>query len=361
MKNKDLFDQIKRQVALEAPDIQDRISLDSIRIGQRTEPKQRRIAFHGRLVMTVLILALLTVSSYFLFFQNNNQTVYALEGEVETISYQVLSGSMFLQNETSFDSVIPLSNVLLSEEETYFEQNQSLFSQSFAVLESLIGDRDQILFQAVASDQSQYQQKVLITLKDLNEQDVIYEVYFNQRIRKNVQSLSGMVSFQDTSFQFTYQRLQGTELSRIRIERDNQAILVVKHVTDQDTLRFRYEYMEGNEVARSFFLNVSKQENQVKAAMVLSVQGKLLTINMERRHDQSQSSLKATYRFLSNNQEVESGDIDLTSEYDEEVQKFQYRYQVRTRIGDIEKIQDIIENKPPRGNQPTRPNPPGRP
>jgi|GEM_PF-3500621 len=361
MRNKDLFDQIKRQVALEAPDIQDRISLDSIRIGQRTEPKQRRIAFHGRLVMTVLILALLTVSSYFLFFQNNNQTVYALEGEVETISYQVLSGSMFLQNETSFDSVIPLSNVLLSEEETYFEQNQSLFSQSFAVLESLIGDRDQILFQAVASDQSQYQQKVLITLKDLNEQDVIYEVYFNQRIRKNVQSLSGMVSFQDTSFQFTYQRLQGTELSRIRIERDNQAILVVKHVTDQDTLRFRYEYMEGNEVARSFFLNVSKQDNQVKAAMVLSVQGKLLTINMERRHDQSQSSLKATYRFLSNNQEVESGDIDLTSEYDEEVQKFQYRYQVRTRIGNIEKIQDIIENKPPRGNQPTRPNPPGKP
>jgi len=361
MKNKDLFDQIKRQVALEAPDIQDRISLDSIRIGQRTEPKQRRIAFHGRLVMTVLIFALITVSSYFLFFQNNNQTVYALEGEVETISYQVLSGSMFLQNETSFDSVIPLSNVLLSEEETYFEQNQSLFSQSFAVLESLIGDRDQILFQAVASDQSQYQQKVLITLKDLNEQDVIYEVYFNQRIRKNVQSLSGMVSFQDTSFQFTYQRLQGTELSRIRIERDNQAILVVKHVTDQDTLRFRYEYMEGNEVARSFFLNVSKQDNQVKAAMVLSVQGKLLTINMERRHDQSQSSLKATYRFLSNNQEVESGDIDLTSEYDEEVQKFQYRYQVRTRIGNIEKIQDIIENKPPRGNQPTRPNPPGKP
>ena len=361
MRNKDLFDQIKRQVALEAPDIQDRISLDSIRIGQRTEPKQRRIAFHGRLVMTVLIFALITVSSYFLFFQNNNQTVYALEGEVETISYQVLSGSMFLQNETSFDSVIPLSNVLLSEEETYFEQNQSLFSQSFAVLESLIGDRDQILFQAVASDQSQYQQKVLITLKDLNEQDVIYEVYFNQRIRKNVQSLSGMVSFQDTSFQFTYQRLQGTELSRIRIERDNQAILVVKHVTDQDTLRFRYEYMEGNEVARSFFLNVSKQDNQVKAAMVLSVQGKLLTINMERRHDQSQSSLKATYRFLSNNQEVESGDIDLTSEYDEEVQKFQYRYQVRTRIGNIEKIQDIIENKPPRGNQPTRPNPPGKP
>lgn len=361
MKNKDLFDQIKRQVALEAPDIQDRIAFDSIRIGQRTETNRVHFAFRNRFMMTVFILALLTVSSYFLFFQTNNPSVYALEGEVETISYQVISGSMFLQNETTFDSMIPLSHVLLAEEETYFEQNQSLFSQSFAVLESLIGDKDHIVFQAVASELSQYKQKVIMTLRDLNEQEVVYEIYFNQRIRKNIQSLSGMVAFQGTSFQFMYQRLQGTELSRIRIERDHQAILVVKHLSAQDTLRFRYEYMENNEVEKSFFLNVSKQDNQVKAAMTLSVQGKLLTINMERRQENQQAMLKATYRFMQNNQEVESGDIDLTSAFDDESQQFQYRFQVRSRVGNNEKIQDIIENKPPRGNQPTRPNPPGKP
>jgi hypothetical protein len=360
MKNKEVLQRIKEVALSQMPDVSHSISLETIRIpslSKRTNSKNR----FSKVSLSFLMLLIFGISSYFVFFSPTDQSVYALQSDTENYGYQILTGAMFLQSESPSNDIVPLSMQLLSEESTLFEDNIDTFNQSFAVLEGLIGAKEDITFQLLESDKPQYRQMIQVQLKSLQDEDIVYRIYLRKMLRRNIQQFEGLIEFSSSNYTFSFQRLSGQERTRIRIESSENTIIIIHQTTVNDTLRFRYDIMESDNVKRTITLDVLKEDNQITARMNTTLNGKSFQITIRKGMVQSTKVMEASYRFDEDEVDKESGDLEVTTVYDEASSQYRFQYHAQIRVNASVIVKEIIENRPPRGNAPTNPGNSNRP
>ncbi|MCK7484235.1 MAG: hypothetical protein MZU97_00825 [Bacillus subtilis] len=145
MNNKQLTSMLREKALQAMPEVFDKINLETAPIGIRPQPQRRFRPNLARFAASFLTLMVFGLASYFVFFAPTNNSVLALETDAETFGYQILSGAMFLESE-AVENAIPLSYSLLEEDASLFETNLDAFNQTFAVMESLIGIKSDMIF-----------------------------------------------------------------------------------------------------------------------------------------------------------------------------------------------------------------------
>ena len=128
-----------------------------------------------------------------------------------------------------------------------------------------------------------------------------------------------------------------------------------------DTLRFRYDIMESDDIKRTITLDVVKEDNQITARMNTTLNGKSFQIVIRKAIVQSTKIMEASYRFDEDDVDKESGDIEVSTVYDEASSQYRFQYHAQIRVNASVIVKEIIENRPPRGNAPTNPGNSNRP
>lgn len=353
MKKQDIVKQIREQANKEIPDVFARIPLQSTPVGVLSKPLKRMFV-HWRSLASAMVVVVFAVVSAFVFLSRENTSVYALETDAETFGYQILSGAMFLQNESSID-VEPLSYSLLDESSTLFEDNIDLFSETFAVLESLIGAKSDLAFTLRDSDDPSFAQAIEADVTTLDGESYVYTIYLNQKLRTRMSVLEGEIRFLESKYTFHYVKMTGMERSRLTIQ-NGMDTLVVSHQENQDeAMSFRYQWFQSGVSYRTVDLNLIKENQGIVAELSTMAGMNPLSIRMTRQTVDGVATLHTQYRF-GMGMGIETGDVDVIAEYDEVEAKVVYRMQGRVEKGGQNADVTTEQPRPGKGNA-TQPGP----
>lgn len=349
MNKHDIVRQLREQAAQEMPDVLSKINLQTAPIGVKSATP-RRLFPVWRSFASAMIVLVFAVATAFVFLSQENTSVYALETDAETFGYQILSGAMFLQNEPTID-VDPLSVTLLDESTTLFEDNIDLFNETFAVLESLIGAKDDLVFDLIESDDPDFAQAITAEVTTLDNETYVYTIYLNQTLKKRMSSFEGEIRFESSSYTFRYVRMTGMELSRLTIE-NGMDTLVVSHQENADqTMSFRYQWFQSGESYRMVNLNLIKEDGGIVADLSTVAGQTPLSIRMTKTMVEGVPTLRTQYRFGPNGS-VESGDVDVVAEYDEIEERVVYRMHGQVQINGQNQDVATEQPRPGKGNTP---------
>lgn len=347
MKKNDLEQRIRAKALQAMPDVFDRIPFASAPIGV-LEPRTRRTFPLYRTLASAMIAIVFTVVTAIVVLSYENPSVYALETDAETIGYQVLSGAMFLQNEEVIDAD-PLAFTLLDTETSLFEENIDLFAETFAVLETLIGAKDDLAFQLSESDDPAFVQMIQIEVSTLDGETVAYQIYLNQTLRRRIAMLEGEIRFSEASYQFRYVRLTGSEKSRLTIENGMDTLVVTHQTSTAEEMSFQYQWIQSGAPYRSVQLRLTKNEGALSAELATQAGNQNLMIRMERAMMSGMPTLISHYRF-GNGTVVETGDVDVVAEFDPIQDRVVYHMNGQVRRGNQTEPVQTEEVRPGKGN-----------
>lgn len=347
MNRQDIVRQIREQAVKEMPDVLEKIQLQTAEIGIRSNAPRRLFPIWRSLASAMIVLVF-AVATAFVFLNRDDTSVYALETDAETFGYQILSGAMFLQNESTID-VDPLAFATLSDSTTLFEDNIDLFNETFAVLESLVGAKDDLVFTLTDSDDEAFAQAIAAEVTTLDGETYSYTIYLNQTLRRHMNTFEGEIRFESASYTFRYVKMTGMERSRLTIENGMDTLVVTQQESIDETLTFRYQWFQSGVSYRSMNLNLVKEEGAVVADLSTTVGQTPLSIRMTRMMVEGTPTLRTQYRFGSNGT-VESGDVDVVAEYDEVEERVVYRMQGHVQIGNQNQDVQTEQPRPGKGN-----------
>jgi len=347
MKKNDLEQQIRAKAIQAMPDVYDRIPFATAPIGV-LETKPKRFSPAWRTLASAMIALVFTAVTAIVVLSNENPSVYALETDAETIGYQVLSGAMFLQNEEVIDAD-PLAYTLLDSETSLFEENIDLFAETFAVLETLIGAKDDLAFRLSESDDPAFAQMIQIEVSTLDGETIAYQIYLNQTLRRRIASLQGEIRFLEDRYEFRYVRLSGSEKSRLTIENGMDTLVVTHQSSESSEMNFRYQWIQSGSPYRAVQLRLTKIEGVLSAELATQAGDQNLTIRMERAMMSGMPTLRSHYRF-GNGAEVESGDVDVVAEFDPIQDRVVYRMNGQVQRGNQSEPVQTDQVRPGKGN-----------
>lgn len=347
MKRHDIVKQIRETAISEMPDVFSRIPLESATITSRSKTPRWQSSTWRTIASAVIAILFVAITGLVVLSQDN-QTVYALESDAETIGYQILSGAMFLQNDEQID-VKPLSVSLLDESSSLFEENIDLFSEAFAVLESLIGVKSDLAFQLKESDDPAFAQALEIVVTTLDEETISYQIYLNQKLRKRIAALEGEIRFLEETYAFRYVRLSGSEKSRLTIDNGLDTLVVTEQSFLEGQSNFRYQWMQSGSAYRTVELKLTKEDGTLTAEFFTTTNQKNVSIQMRRERIQGISTLKTHYRF-GNGVDLETGDVDVIAEFDQAEDRIVYRMNGLIRRGNQDTPVQTQETRPGKGN-----------
>jgi hypothetical protein len=347
MKQKDIVQQIREKALSDMPDVFSRIPLESAEIGIRTNTPNIG-PLRWRTLASALIAIVFVAISGIVLLSQDNQTVYALETDAETIGYQILSGAMFLQNEEPFE-VEPLSVTLIDQSTSLFEENIGLFSEAFAVLEGLIGAKSALTFQLRESDDPAFAQSLEISVTTLDEETITYQIYLHQFLKKRIAALEGEIRFQEETYTFRYLRLTGSQRSRLTIANGLDMLIVTQRMVQDGQSDFRYQWMQSGSAYRTVDLKLTKEDGALVAEFYTTANQKNVSIQLRRTLIEGVPTLHAQYRF-GNGVEFETGDIDVIAQYDQVAERIVYQMNGLIRRGNQDIPVQADQTRPGKGN-----------
>lgn len=331
MNRKDLKERIKQSAMEEIPDIFDRMNINQISI----KPEQKVSAysrFHFKWAISAFILVLMAIFTFQLFIQTPSSNPF--ESDIELIAFQAVSAQSFI--EYSDDDLEQLSFSLSNEalilnvnDASDVEDYLADMSKMIEIGELLINEESQIQYQALDSDNENYQYKVRFSAVNLQGDNVEYDIYFNELDGE----VEGLLVQSEKAYLFT-KDTQGLKLYVY----DNEYIYV-QYEKSQSIHQFNFKYMkEANEVFSTRIDLVLENATYQANFEYNNQMGKVITMQMIRNSDET---MDVDYD-IKDNAKSYKGKFNVSVEDDEISGKTIYRF----KFGDDSETQT---NKP--GNQ----------
>ena len=112
--------------------------------------------------------------------KKGDKVIDRLEGLQNNMSYQAVSSIKMLEIKEEFNTAKNLSGTTLLNQETVSEKE--VIEKYLAMMEELMGNNGGINIVSQTSDKPEYENMVVVTTKNLQDEETIYSLYYNETI-----------------------------------------------------------------------------------------------------------------------------------------------------------------------------------
>lgn len=112
--------------------------------------------------------------------KKGDKVIDRLEGLQNNMSYQTVSSIKMLEIKEEFNTAKNLSGTTLLNQETVSEKE--VIEKYLAMMEELMGNNGGINIVSQTSDKPEYENMVVVTTKNLQDEETIYSLYYNETI-----------------------------------------------------------------------------------------------------------------------------------------------------------------------------------
>lgn len=112
--------------------------------------------------------------------KKGDKVIDRLEGLQNNMSYQTVSSIKMLEIKEEFNTAKNLSGGTLLNQETVSEKE--VIEKYLAMMEELMGNNGGINIVSLTSDKPEYENMVVVTTKNLQDEETIYSLYYNETI-----------------------------------------------------------------------------------------------------------------------------------------------------------------------------------
>ncbi len=116
--------------------------------------------------------------------KKGEKVIDRLEGLQNNMSYQAVSSIKMLEIKEEFNTVKNLSGGTLLNQETVSEKE--VIEKYLAMMEELMGNNGGINIASQTSDKPEYENMIVVTTKNLQDEETIYSLYYNETIVNEV-------------------------------------------------------------------------------------------------------------------------------------------------------------------------------
>jgi hypothetical protein len=290
MNNKDIKSKIKETAIHEIPDVFNKIDLQSIQIEEEKTIRQApKVSFRLKLVMTSFLLLLTVFFSYQLLRQENELDPFSTDQEL--LAFQTVSASTIIEHSDLDELSLELSSQA-SDVSDYFDELNVVFELS----ELMVNQRDDIQYDVLESDRSEFEYHIRFRAKNLNDEWVEYHIYYNQS-----NHIQGIFTNDDTTYQF----IKDDQVMRLYKD-DDHFVEVSEEEIDNQKL-YNFSYMKNQQVQfstkiRMFVedgLNSAKVEYMNQAGLEIALEMRRNNGSMDVEYDviDQQKQMKGNFNM----------------------------------------------------------------
>lgn len=112
--------------------------------------------------------------------KKGDKVIDRLEGLQNNMSYQAVSSIKMLEIKEEFNTAKKLAGTTLLNQETVSEKE--VIEKYLAMMEELMGNNGGISIVTQTSDKPEYENMIVVTTKNLQDEETIYSLYYNETI-----------------------------------------------------------------------------------------------------------------------------------------------------------------------------------
>lgn len=357
MKKKDLIATIKQTALNEMPDIKNKIDITKIRIEPKPEIVKSPLNLRKAVSFTFASLFIL-ISGIFAFnLVNVGVDVTPLESDAEIIGFQTISAAALLD---SFD----ISEVAFSDESSDIVElattsvttddnsddiiNQiNLINHYLNMAETVLGNKNQYLYQSVESDMEAYEYAFQYNGTDMIGNLITYKGYYNIIENGEVQTERGILIHDGMTFHyasFTVEN-EGVNLYRYRVYTTETNCVEVINQSTTSLQRFQYRVYRENQLTNTSTLTVTSKQKSLRVNLnIQNQEGNEISLELKRDvSDTTNQQFQVQYSLTTKTGQT-NGEFNVGLEYDEMTHTYQYQYNINNR--DI-----VTKSRGNKGNQ----------
>ncbi len=350
MNNRDLKKMIKAKAIESMPEVIGKIDLETIEIIPETTDTQNATLNHSR-VLSYLVAAfavmVITVLGTFVF-SNPGTDMTPLETDAEIIGFQSVSAVSLLEGIEVEELSLKLTTSTEATEPDVTETEIETIDQYLNMFELTLGNKENITYETVVSDREEYAFSIQFHGIDLTNVETSYKLYYNQSQLQEGLGITGIFTTGDKEFPIVGTIYQNDTITRstFRAAINNENYVVVRDISTDKGQLFRYRIVQNGVITNESDITLVAQRGSFTANMQLTIRGRELNLTINKTAEEPGFSIDYE---ITNDSFTRSGNIDVTVEFDQALNKYVYRYRiVNSRTTDETTYQ---------GNRPGRTNP----
>ncbi len=338
MKTKVMKMMIKDKALKAMPEIYDKLKLELDMIDVPAEKQQKKIwnfTFSKALRFATYIL-LIGITSLFVYNQLYSQSnvVFAMETEAEVVGFPAISGAVLLDEYETLPLSMPLVLPLdMTPTAPLIESELDQLNKYLNAIESMIGDKANIAYSILESDNVDYTYMLQYQTYDLLGNELNYQLYYNMTsddTLDNQYHMAGIMMIGSSVYQLSGTRKELEKVTKVNwtIAIDAENYVTIEDRSTNAKQLFGYSVYQNGILQYANELELSLKNNQVIGNLSIQADDYMVEYRIERnRFDEASEKLSIRYAY--ENQMVrESGTIDVEVETDLEGNT-QYNYAIR--------------------------------
>lgn len=365
MKKDELLNKIRTTALDEMPDVMSKIDLNKIQIEEK--PEKVRSGFNFKRALTLSMSVFVIAISAFLFYNYvytpNTPDLTPLSGESEIIGFQTVSAASMLNltqisplsyEEPVQNYLIPLSAtttaITTATPSTDLANQMTLINGYMNMMETVIGDQNQMMYQSVSSDNPDYQYALEFKSTDLNGNLIQYKIYYNMMLNGNIYDIEGIMLSNEKQFSFSGQVNSENKTTNEQFTAyiDANNYVQVRNLSTNQNQVFAYKIVKDNQIYNESTVSLKSLQYSIQASVQTKHNNEDLTLTIQRDKTNNENTIQVSYNIK--NQGIEkAGQFQVGLQENQSTGKYVYAY----HFNDSQQVTTKERNG--KGNTPAKP------
>jgi hypothetical protein len=352
MTKKDLKKLIRQDIISSTPDIFPKIDISKVTIEPGDEHDLVPVShqFSMNAMKFALSFMVVIACGLFLFFSTKNSKTpsVVLTDKEQIYTFSAVSAASLFNSVLNVPAQTGTLSPMDKQDRLQLEDHIDILNQYMNVIETLIGNRNIIRYEMLASDRPDYPTMVRYTIPDLIGNTLVMEFYYNETVNsETLKTIDGVMVSQDKEFILEGQQKNESEETKLTLvaydsakPRDNYVRVVQKE--EQGEQKFSYEVVKNGKAINKSEIKLEMDQEDIKAVLSYENENSHMNYEFKKETENQIQNMSVKYRISSPDGD-EEGRVKVLVAKDEMTGSYIYQYHLSSE--DIEKDIEKERNK----------------